>query len=467
MSQDLIYRNATELKALILAGEISPVEVVEASLARLEEVEPTLNAFATITPEIARKSAKTAESRILAGEDPGSLAGLPFSIKDLLPVKGLKLTFGSRAMADNVADVDAVVYQRLCAAGASLVGKTATDEFGHKVVGNPPLSGQVRNPWNLGKTPGGSSAGAAVSVATGVTPFAVGTDGGGSLRLPGSFTGIFAIKPQLGRVPVMPVPLAPPLFHAGPMARSVRDAALMLQAMAGYDARDPFSVAKTAPDFLAACDRPIEGLRIAWSPTLGFAKPDAEVVDITSAAARLFETLGCQIEQVDEIFEADPFETWKAEAYAGGGTRLKSALDEKPDQFDPAVRAALLSGLEQSVADQVGHTFHRYALRERLHRFFETFDLLMTPAVVVPPFDVGRDQPPQMPDASIISWAQFGYPFNLTGNPAATVPAGFTADGLPVGLQIVAPFLKEVDIFRAAASFEAAQPWADRRPAIA
>ena len=244
MATDLLYRSAVELRELVLAKEVSPVELLDHSLARLEEVEPKLNSFVTVTGDVARAAARAAEKAVLDGDPPGVLHGLPISVKDLIAMDGVRCTFGSKSAADNIAVLDAPAVERVRKAGGVIVGKTTTSEFGCKAVGDSPLTGITRNPWNLSKTPGGSSAGAAASVAGGVTPFALGTDGGGSVRIPGSLTGLFTIKPQFARVPVFPESAAPTLSHVGPMARTVRDAALLLTAIAGFDRRDPFAVCR-------------------------------------------------------------------------------------------------------------------------------------------------------------------------------------------------------------------------------
>src|SRR5687768_6667315 len=258
----------------------------------------------------------------MAGKPLRPLHGLPISVKDLIAVEGVPLTFGSRTMKDNVATFDAPSVERVKAAGACIVGKTATSEFGCKVAGDAPLTGITRNPWNLGKTPGGSSSGAAASVAAGVTPFSIGTDAGGSIREPAAFTGLFGIKAQFARVPVFPPTAAPTLSHVGPFARTVRDAAPLLEVISGYDARDPFSVAGPVPKFLEACEQPVHGMRIAWSPTLGYAKPSAEVLEITERAAKTFESLGCTVDLVEKIFDEDPGDIWTTEFYGGMRARF-------------------------------------------------------------------------------------------------------------------------------------------------
>jgi aspartyl-tRNA(Asn)/glutamyl-tRNA(Gln) amidotransferase subunit A len=321
----------------------------------------------------------------------------------------------------------------------------------------------TRNPWNPDKTTGGSSAGAGASVAAGVTPFALGTDGGGSIRIPSSFCGLFGIKAQFGRVPVFPAAATPTLAHVGPMARTVRDAALLLAAISGFDARDPASVAADVPDYLGACERSPKGLRIAWSPTLGYARPTPEVREIAGEAARVFEQLGCTVELIEKVFD-DPIELWMAEFYAGVGTRLKKPLAEQRDIIDPAVVGVLQHALDQTIDAYYGRVFARYELREQVRQFFERFDLLLTPTTPTPAFDVGRDVPIELDGENIVAWVAYTYPVNLCGLPAASIPCGFTRGGLPVGLQVVSKTLRETDIFSAAAAFEAARPWADRKP---
>jgi Asp-tRNA(Asn)/Glu-tRNA(Gln) amidotransferase A subunit family amidase len=460
------FPTAIDLTQAMREKRVSPLEVMRATLARAEALEPQLNNFATYTPELALRQAGEVERQIMQGEKVGALAGLPISVKDLIAVKGLPYMSGSRAMAQNVAAVDAPAVERILGAGACIIGKTTTSEFGCKGVGDSPLTGITRNPWDRRRTPGGSSAGAAASVAAGITPVALGTDGGGSLRIPGSLTGLVGIKAQFGRVPVFPVSATPTLGHVGPLARTVRDAALVLSVISGHDRRDPFAVAGEVPDYLAACDRPVKGMKIAWSRTLGYARPDPEVARIAEQAARVFTELGCEVVEVDKVLDEDPADLWASEAYAGVGVRLKRVLAEQRELLDPAVADVLKGALSQTSEAYVTNVFRRYELREKLRLFFEPFDLLLTPTLPVAAFDVGLNVPPGMADRNIVSWVYYTYPFNLTGQPAASIPAGLTAAGLPVGLQVVARINSEVDLFRACAAFEAARPWAHRYPDV-
>ena len=462
---ELTWKSALQLRDMIRAKEISPVEVVTASLERLRETEPKINAFLDITEDQAMDAAKVAEAAVTAGDELGPLHGLPVSVKDLIAAKGAKLTFGSRAMADNVSDIDAPSVERVRAAGGAIIGKTTTSEFGCKAVGDSPLTGITRNPWNLEKTPGGSSCGAAASIAAGVSPFGLGTDGGGSVRIPSSLTGLFGIKAHFGRVPVFPVSATPTLAHVGPLARTVRDGALLLQTIAGYDARDAGAVAAEVPDFLAACDQSPKGLRIAWSPTLGYGEPDPEVLATVAAAVEVFEELGCQVTEVEKVFD-DPVDLIMSEFFAGAGTRLRPVLESSRELLDPTVAHMLDGALGQDMGEYYVKVFQRYDLRNTVYEFFRDYDLLLTPTLPVTAFDAGEDYAPGRGTAeNVIGWITYTYPFNLTGLPAASVPCGFV-DDLPVGLQIVGRHLGEADIFRAAAAFEEARPWSDRKPPL-
>jgi aspartyl-tRNA(Asn)/glutamyl-tRNA(Gln) amidotransferase subunit A len=462
MSAEFDVMTARELARRIAAREVSPVEVTRRALGRAEATQKSLNAFVLIMDEQALVAARAAEDAVMRGDPLGSLHGVPFSAKDLIAVGGVPFCFGSRTMADNVAAADAPAVERMRRAGAILVGKTTTSEFGCKAVGDCPLTGITRNPWNPAKTPGGSSAGAAASVAAGITPLAIGTDGGGSIRIPCSLTGLAGLKAQYGRVPIWPTTAAPTLSHAGPMARNVADAALMFMSIAGWDTRDPFAVAGPPPDLVAACDAGAAGLRIAYSRTYGYARPDADVVAVLDAAAKTFETLGCIVEPVEAVFDTDPVEIWNAEFYASIGTRLAPILDKQRDLLDPAVADTLDGALRQDLRSYYTKVFERYALRERMRVFFEHYDLLLSPTLPVAALDVGQNVPAHLADRNLVSWVYYTYPSNLTGQPAATVCAGLS-QGMPVGLQLVGRALGEYDVVRAAAAFEATQPL--RRPA--
>ena len=428
---------ARETARLIGRKELSPVEVVRRALDEAEATQATLNAFTVLRRDEALNEAREAEAGVMRGDALGALHGLPFSAKDLISVEGLPYAFGSRAMEGNVGKVDAPSVERAKANGAILIGKSTTSEFGCKPVGDSPLTGVTRNPLDLSLTPGGSSAGCAASVAAGITPFALGTDGGGSIRIPAAFTGTFGFKANFGRVPVWPASATPTLAHVCPLARNVRDAALLLQVIAGYDPRDPAAIAGPVPDFLAACEAPVRGVRIAWSSTLGYAEPDPEVVEICARAARLLERAGCVVEEVERVFAADPEDLWTAEFYAGVGTRLRPILESRRDLLDPAVAEILDAALALDMRDYYDAVFRRYALRDEMFAFFGRYDALLSPTLPISALEAGRNIPAGFEHRNLVSWVYYTYPFNLTGQPAASLPIGLCARGTPVGLQIV------------------------------
>jgi aspartyl-tRNA(Asn)/glutamyl-tRNA(Gln) amidotransferase subunit A len=454
MSIEFDAMSAVEMRQRIAAKEISPLDLTRRALVKAEATQSTLNAFYILMPEQALAAARAAEDAVMNGAPLGAIHGIPFSVKDLIAVKGVGYASGSRTMADNVATVDAPSVERAKAAGGILIGKTTTSEFGCKPVGDSPLTGITRNPWNLAKTPGGSSAGAAASVAAGITPFALGTDGGGSIRIPAAFTGLVGLKGQFGRVPVSPTSATPTLAHVGPLARSVADMALLFSVIAGFDRRDAFGVAGPVPDVTAAVSVSVAGMRIAYSPTFGYARPDPEVVKITDRAAQTFEQLGCHVDLVENVFDADPADLWTAEFYAGVGIRLRSFIEHQRGSLDPAVADVLEPALSQEMRDYYTKVFARYALREHVRAFFDRYDLLISPTIPVTSLDVGKNIPDGLTDRNLVSWVYYTYPFNLTGHPAASVCAGFAPDGMPVGLQIVGRSHCEDDVVRAAAAFE-------------
>jgi aspartyl-tRNA(Asn)/glutamyl-tRNA(Gln) amidotransferase subunit A len=465
---DLPWRSAQELAALIRAKQVSPVEVVEALLARIERLNSALNCYATVTAEEARDAAVAAEVEVVTGETLGPLHGVPVSIKDLLFTRRVLTTGGSRLFADHVPEEDSVCVERLKGAGAIIVGKTTTPEFGHKAVTDSPLLGITRNPWNPALTPGGSSGGAGAAVAAGLGPLAVGTDGGGSIRIPAAFCGIYGLKPSFGRVPQFPgFPGWETLSHTGPLTRTVRDAALMLDVIAGPDDRDRHSLPAAGRSYLEACEGGIAGLSVAWSPDLGYARLDPEVAELCAAAAERFESFGGHVEVVSPSWE-DPEEIFRvmvgAETWSAWGDRLEA----DGEKMDRSLRALMKFGAGVTAEQYLRAMRRRQDLWTEVQRFLARFDLLITPTVAVPPFEVGRPGLNEVngQPSSPLGWTPFCFPFNLTGQPAATVPVGFTRAGLPVGLQIVGRRHADHTVLAASAAFEAAQPWADRRPPV-
>ena len=465
---ELCFMPATVLAGEIRAKRISPVEVIDAVYARLHEINPKINAFCTLTEEKARLAAKESEAAVMRGGQLGALHGVPVSIKDLLLTRGVRTMYGSRIREHYIPEEDAPSVAKVLAAGAILIGKTTTPEHGFKAVTDSPLTGMTRNPWNLDKTCGGSSGGAGAAIAAGLGPLAIGTDAGGSIRIPCSFNGIFGLKPSFGRVAAYPPSPVPFLVHVGPMTRTVRDAALMLTTMAGPDERDLLSLPADATDYLSSCDRGIRGLRVAWSATLGYAKVDPEVAHLTQAAARVFESdLGCNVEAVDPGF-GSPWSFFTVLWVTSCFLRLHSFLKEWESRMDPDLVKVVKQGERLAPTDYAEALANRSVLWETTRKVFDRYDLLLTPTVPVQPFDVGRIAPETISaDKGLLpfgDWIPFTYPWNLTGQPTASVPCGFTREGLPVGLQIVGRRFADAMVLRAASAFEQVRPWVHARP---
>ncbi|MGH7318514.1 MAG: amidase [Candidatus Rokuibacteriota bacterium] len=468
MGNALCWLSASELAALIRKKKASPVEVVDAVLDRIDRLNPRLNAYVTVTAERARKAARAAEralGRRSAGLGP--LHGVPFSVKDLVVTKGVRTTFGTPLYRDNVPTEDAPMVERLQAAGAILIGKTNTPTFGWIGATHNLLFGITRNPWDLERTPGGSSGGASAAVAAGLAPLAIGTDGGGSIRIPSAFAGIFGLKASFGRIPVYPASAAWSLSHIGPMTRTVADAALMLQVSAGPDERDPTSLPAARVDYRKALSQGVKGLRLAFAGDLGFTEAvDPEVAAVCARATRAFRELGGRVETVSPRWPS-PQECW-FEIFCGGiATRLAPYRDRR-DEIEPGLLKIIEATLANPPTRFVEAWFERLAWWQHPRAFFEKYDLLLTPTVACPAFPVGLDNPAEIAGHPVgpYSWTPFTFPFNLTGQPAASVPCGFTTSGLPVGLQIVGRRFDDVTVLRAAAAFERARPWAHTRPPL-
>ncbi len=466
---DLCYAPATELSSMIRAKTLSPVELTRAVLERIEHLNPMLSAFCTVTADLAMDAARQAEAAVARRDPLGPLHGLPVSIKDLTLTSGIRSMSGSFIFERRVPDRDAPFVRRLKQAGAIVVGKTTTPEFGWKALGDSPLTGITRNPWNTAMTSGGSSAGAGVAAAAGLGPLHQGSDGAGSIRVPASFCGIFGHKPSYGRVPIWPVSNNDYSTHSGPMTRTVADAALMLAVMAGPDDVDRTSLEASPADFIGRLGDGIDGLRVAFSPTMGGLRVDPEVAAVTRQAALAFEELGARVDEVADPGFAESTKIvhcmWNVHEAGNYG----QYLPEWRDRMDPGLVASIEDGYRYSAADYVAIRGQKIAFWDTVKPLFDTYDLLLTPTVSVAAFEVGRLNPAHFPqhDWDWFPWAPFTYPFNFTGQPASTVPAGFTLSGLPVGLQIVGRRFADLTVLQASAAFEAARPWVKRRPAVA
>jgi Asp-tRNA(Asn)/Glu-tRNA(Gln) amidotransferase A subunit family amidase len=468
---DLCYLPATKLAAAIRTKDLSPTEVVDAFLARIERLNPKLNAYCTVTADLARAAARQAEGAVLQGAELGALHGVPFSLKDLTPTKGIRTTFGSKIFEHHVPTEDAILVERLRAAGAILLGKTNTPEYGCKGMTDNKVFGTTYNPWNLERTPGGSSGGAGAVVAAGLGPLAEGSDLAGSIRMPASWCGVVGFKPSQGRIPRYPNSnVWNTLSFNGPLTRTVADAALMFQVMAGPDDRDPLSLPNTGEDFCAALlgDLSVKGLRVAWTPDLSMVPVEPVVREICQRATRVFADLGCTID------EDSPDVSGAHELFAVLNANLRLAavgeyVDKWGEQMDPLLVWRVKQGRQLTMADVGNAEKARTALYQRVRNFFETYDLLLLPTSVTPPYLAHGSYPTEVAGRKITTPYELlllTYAFNLTGQPAISVPAGWTDDGLPIGLQIVGRWRADAQVLRAAAAYEAAAPWAHRRPPL-
>ena len=459
---DLTQLTATELIQLYRTGQASPVEAMQQVLERVERVDPILNAFILVDADAGMDAARVSEARWMAhratGAPVGAVEGVPTSIKDILWTKGWPTLRGSRAInPDQPWEEDAPSVGRLRAAGAAMFGKTTTPEFGCKAETNSPLTGISRNPWDPTKTPGGSSGGTAAAVAAGLGALSMGTDGAGSVRIPAAFCGNVGMKASFGRVPAYPLSPFGTVAHVGPHTMSVTDCALLMNVVAQPDPRDWMSLPYDRVDYLEGLDTGIRGLRVAYSPTLGYADVDPDVAALVDAAVRELEALGAFVDQVDPGFE-DPLDISTGLWFVASKTVYESLGPEGQAVTDPDFAAQAAQGAEFSAQDVQLLTLKRNALGTSMRLFMTQYDVLVTPAVAIPAFEARPAGAVPMTPESMLSWTPFSYPFNLTQQPAITVPCGLTSAGLPVGLQIVGRAHDDVTVLRAARAYESAHP---------
>lgn len=466
-NDELPWLSAVELAARIRTKKISAVEVTRAALARIELVNPTLNAYVTIPTGAALCAAEKADEAVKRGDALGPLHGVPFHVKDNLYVANSRTTFGSLPSQQNVTAEDCPAVERLRAAGMVMIGRTNTPEFGWKGVTDNRVFGATRNPWNRELTPGGSSGGAAAAVAAGLGPVGIGTDGGGSLRIPTSFCGVVGFKASFGRVPNWPGSSGAILRHIGAITRTVADQALVLDVLAGPDRRDLLSLPPAGVNYTAELDRGIQGKRIAYSPDFGYARVEPEVAAICRQVAERFSATGAKVEQIS-LDWTDPYETWSVFFFGTAAAAMEKKLATQGDQLDPGFRRVVELGLKLRGVDFANALAARHEFWDRVRQVYDRFDLLISPTLAVPPFPIGQDDanPPAGEQLDPLQWTRFTYPFNLTGQPAASVPAGWTKTGLPVGLQIVGDRHADLLVLQAARAWELVQPWQDKHPGV-
>ena len=470
MSSELAFMSAVELAQSIRDKKVSSLEATENFFQRIDQLDSQLHSYLTLCQDQALADARAADAAVRQGVELGPLHGVPISIKDLETTKGVVTTMGSAIFKDRMPDMDSVVVERVKAAGAIILGKTNTPEFGQSGTTENKLGEPCRNPWNTERTPGGSSGGAAAALAAGLCTLSMGTDGGGSVRIPASFTGLFGIKPTQGRVPRFGGygrPSANHFSQSGPITRTVADSALLLQVIAGPDTRDITSIREPAPDFSANLGAGVNGMRLAWSSDLGYAAVDAEVVDITKQAAMKFIGLGANMDDAKLKLE-DPFETFWNVFSTAAYTSYGHLLEEHRDNLSDIGLRSIEHGQQTTGADMSRAIYEVDRLGRRMEEFFDNFDLLLTPTMAVPAFPI--DQRPGVIGGKTVDpfWGflPFTYPINISGQTAASIPCGYSSEGMPIGLHIIGPKGSEAKVLQACAAFEAANPWAGDRPGV-
>ncbi len=468
-NEKICKMSALQIKSAIKTKKLSPVEVVDAILERIDHINPKINAYCTLIPDAARKEAKIAETKVMKGEELGALHGVPVSIKDLGWTKGVRTTGGSLLYEHFVPQYDAIFVERLKKAGAIILGKTNTPEFGWVGVTNNRVFGPSRNPWNTDYTTGGSSGGAAAAVAANLGPIAQGSDGGGSIRTPASFCGVYGLKPSYGRVPQSPgfPGLWEGLSVTGPITRTVADAALMMEVMSGYDARYFHAIPQKAPRYLSTVrgNLSLKGIKVAYTRDMGYAVVDPRVTRAFDDAVKIFSTLGCEMAAAHPD-APDPREAFSLQVACALVGQLSEQLPEHGKLLDPGLRTFVERNLDVPARDYVKARMWQHEYWSKVCPFFEKYDILLTPVLAVPPFDVNLYGINEINGKAVnpIGWMPFTYPFNVTGQPAASIPCGFTDDGLPIGLQIVGRKYDEELVLKVSSAFEQARPWADKYP---
>jgi aspartyl-tRNA(Asn)/glutamyl-tRNA(Gln) amidotransferase subunit A len=467
--EDICYMPAWEMAEKIKTQELTSLEITETLIERIEKINPIINAYCTPTFELARDMAKAADDRVKKGEKLGILNGIPTSIKELYDTKGIRTTYCSKIYENNIPEEDAIVVKRLKEAGIVILGKTNSPEFGHKATTDNLLFGVTKNPWNLNKTPGGSSGGAAAAVASGLGPLALGGDAGGSIRIPSSICGIYGLKPQFGRIPRPFSKIAlSSLAHYGPLVRYVKDAALMLDAMAGPHEKDKYSLPQKDMNFLDSLKDQPKNLKIGYSLDLGYVRAiDPEVEKCVIDAVQKFQEFGWTVEKAKIKFRK-VIETFASLLTSGFVYDLKPYLKEWRDKMSPTFVQMLDFGKTITVSNLQSTILARTKMYEVLNQYFKNFDLLITPTTAVPTMDLGQVFVPKIAGKSVspAGWVPFTSPFNMTWIPAASIPCGWSKEGIPIGMQIIGKRFDEKTVLQVSKAFEEIQPWQDKKPQL-
>ncbi|MHA1147426.1 MAG: amidase [Promethearchaeota archaeon] len=468
--EEICFMSACDMVEKIATQEISSQEITEIFIERIEKINPILNSYCTTTFEIARINAKEADERVKKGEDLPLLNGVPTSIKDLMLTKGVRTTFGCKLYENYIPDVDEIVVERLKNSGMVFIGKTNTPSFGYWPLTDNLIFGPTKNPWDLTKNSGGSSGGAAAQVASGLGPLALGSDGGGSIRVPSSFCGIFGLKPNFGRIPRYPIHDATwiNLDHYGPMVRYVKDAALMLDVMVGAADADKYSIVKPTYKFREIVKEKPKSLKIGYSMNLGFVKAiDSEVEKAVMTSIQKFDSFSWESEAI-KMRLRNVYKAFATLATAGFAYDLKKYLKDSKDVFEPDLLRMIEAGLGYSAIDYKQAEDIREKLYESFHQLFKKYDILITPSTGVPAITTEERFPSKIGGKSVtpVEWFSFSFPFNLTGLPAASIPCGWSSENLPIGMQIIGRKQDEKTVLQVAKAFEEIAPWQNRKPKL-
>jgi aspartyl-tRNA(Asn)/glutamyl-tRNA(Gln) amidotransferase subunit A len=463
---ELNWLSAAKLSKGYAGNKFSPVDVTRQCLAQIAKHDHAINAMARVDEKQALDQATASEARWNKGKQLSPLDGVPALIKDLLLTKGWPTLRGSKTVdRDQAWDQDAPSVARLREAGAVFLGATTTPEFGWKGVTDSVLTGITRNPWDLSKTPGGSSGGSAAGIAAGYAPLSLGTDGGGSIRIPAGFSGIFGLKPSFGRVPAFPLSPFGSVAHVGPMTRTVEDASLMMNEIAKPDARDWTSLPYEPCDYTKKLDKGVKGLKIAFSPTLGYVDVDPEIAKLVKQAVKVLQELGAHVELIDPGF-ADPGPCFRVLWWSGVRALVGKMSEEKRNLLDPGLADVYRQSLSITPEEYFDAVRDRGLLGSQMRMFMEKHDLLITPTLPIPAFEAGKLSPVDDGMGKWVNWTPFSYPFNLTQQPTASVPCGFTKAGLPAGLHVVGRMFDDRTVLRASQAYENATSWGKKRPDI-
>ena len=470
MSADLAFMSAVDLARNIRQKKVSSLEATENFFERIDRLDSQLNSYLALCHDQALANARAADETVQQGSDLGPLHGVPISIKDLEFTKDVTTTMGSALFRDRVPDIDSIVVERVKASGAIILGKTNTPEFGLSGTTENKLGEPCRNPWDTQRTPGGSSGGAAAALAAGLCTLSTGSDGGGSIRIPASFCGLFGIKPSQGRVPRYGGygrPSANHFSQSGPITRTVADSALLLQVLAGPDSRDVTSIRTSAPDFSAGLDRGVRGLKFAWSSDYGYAAVDPEVVQVTERAAQVFAGMGATVDD-GNLNISDPFPSFWDIFATASYTSYEHMFEDNRDDFTYYGVTSMEHGRSVTGADLSRAIYEVNRLGRHMEEFFDDFDLLLSPTMAVPAFPIDN-RPTSIGGRTVDpfwGFVPFTYPINMSGQTAASIPCGYSSSGMPIGLHIIGPRGTESLVLQAAAAFESAMPWVEERPGV-